>query len=180
MGRRSRFSSARANIKRMNLTLTAVVLMACLAPAAVAQRSLGYWYVAPGGLSSPGHTALTIQMGGGGELALAKGVSLGVEGGAVALWHDYIHSMQGEGSLNGYYHFRHSRQARWDPFVTGGYSVLFRRGAKSLGNFGGGLNYWFADTVAFRFEFRDQVQTGPATLHYWGARVGFSFSAVGP
>jgi hypothetical protein len=119
-------------------------------------------------------------MGGGGELALAKGVSLGIEGGAVALAHDYINTVQGEGSINGYYHFRHSRQARWDPFATGGYSLFFRRGAHSLGNFGGGVNYWFADTVAFRFEFRDQVQGGPATLHYWGARIGFSFSGLAP
>ena len=169
----------------MKLTLTAVLLMACLAPAALAQRTLGYWYVAPGGLTTPGaapsipgHTALTLQMGGGGELALAKGVSLGIEGGAVALAHDYINTVQGEGSLNGFYHFRHSRQARWDPFVTGGYSLFFRRGATSLGNFGGGVNYWFADTVAFRFEFRDQVQGGPATIHYWGARIGFSFSGL--
>ena len=179
MGRiyRPRFS---ANIKRMKLTLTAVLLSACLAPAALAQRTLGYWYVAPGGLTSSGVTAFTIQMGGGGELAVAKGVSLGIEGGAVGVKRDYIHSLKGEGSLNGYYHFRHARDARWDPFVTGGYSLFFRRGATSLGNFGGGFNYWFGETVAFRLEFRDQVQGGPAAIHYWGARVGFSFSQVAP
>ncbi len=166
----------------MKLTLTAVLLVTCLTPAALAQRSLGYWYVAPGGLASSGSTAVTIQLGGGGELALsklAKGLSVGFEGGAVGAMHNYTGTVQGEASLNGYYHFLRARDSRWDPFATGGYSLFFRQGAHSLGNFGGGFNYWFAETVAFRCEFRDQVG-GPGTLHYWGMRLGFSFSRLSP
>jgi hypothetical protein len=164
----------------MRLILAAVVLLPCLSTAAFAQRSLFYWYLAPGGATSSGHTALTLQMGGGGELAIAKGVSVGLEAGAIGLAHSYTDSVQAEASFNGYYHFRHSRDARWDPFVTGGYSLFVRRGAASLGNFGGGFNYWFADHIGFRAEFRDQVTGGPAAVHYWGARVGLSFTHLSP
>ena len=136
--------------------------------------------MAPGGLTSSGITKFTIQMGGGGELAVGKGVSLGFEGGAVGVKRDYIHTLQGEASLNGYYHFRHSRDSRWDPFATGGYSLFFRRGTTNQGNFGGGFNYWFGETVGFRFEVRDQMQGGPVAMHYWGCRVGFSFSRLSP
>jgi hypothetical protein len=164
----------------MRLILAAVALLPCLSTAALAQRSLFYWYLAPGGVTSSGSTQFTAQMGGGGELAIAKGVSVGIEAGAVGLWHHFTDSVLGEASVNGYYHFRHSRQARWDPFVTGGYSLFFRRGASNLGNFGGGLNYWFADHLAFRAEFRDQVSGGPAAVHYWGARFGLSFTHLSP
>ena len=164
----------------MRPIFSALLLISLLPAAALAQRSLGYWYVAPGGLTSSGVTAFTMQIGGGGEIALRKGVALGIEGGVVGVKREFFHSLQGEGAVNGYYHFNHSREARWDPFVTGGYSMLFRKGVSNLGNFGGGFNYWFAENVAFRFEFRDQVLGGPATTHYWGGRVGLSFTRLSP
>jgi hypothetical protein len=164
----------------MRPILTAALWVACLPGLALAQRSLGYWFVAPGGLTSSGTTAFDIHMGGGGELAIGKGFSAGIEAGAVGLRHDYTHSVQGVVSANGYYHFRPARDVRWDPFVTGGYSLFFRRGASNLGNFGGGVNYWFLRHVAFRLEFRDHVAGGGSTVHYWGARFGLSFTETSP
>ncbi len=145
----------------------------------MAQRSLGYFYMAPGGMTSSGVTTFTVQAGAGGEVALRKGITLGIEGGVVGPQKEYFHNLQGEGSLNGYYHFYHSRDSRWDPFVTAGYSMFFRHDIKNLANFGGGFNYWFGENVAFRCEFRDQVQGSP-TAHFWGARVGLSFTRLSP
>lgn len=144
------------------------------------QRSLGYWFAAPGGVTAAGHSTFTIHLGGGGEFALRKGFTAGIEGGAVGPTTEYTRNVMGVGSLNGYYHFRHSRTAQLDPFVTGGYSLFFRHGTANLGNFGGGLNYWFLPTVALRTEFRDHVTGGPLRIHYWGLRLGLSFSAFEP
>jgi hypothetical protein len=157
------------------LALTTVLITT----SASAQRSMGYWFVAPGALTAAGHNSFTIHMGGGGEFAIWKGISGGIEGGAVGLAHDYTDSVQGVASANAYYHFFHSRDARLDPFVTGGYSLFFRHGASSLGNFGGGLNYWIWKTAAVRVEFRDHVSGGP-TAHYWGFRLGMSFTGFWP
>jgi hypothetical protein len=164
----------------MRPILAAALLIPCLSIAALAQRSLGYWFVAPGGRTSSGVTGFDIHMGGGGELALGKGVSAGIELGAVGLRRDYTNSVQGVVSANGYYHFQSSHSARWDPFVTGGYSLFFRRGASNLGNFGGGVNYWFANHVAVRLELRDHSAGGANMVHYWGARLGLSFTQTSP
>ena len=163
----------------MRLLAWLALLAAAFAATASAQRSLGYWYIAPGGVTAAGHTGLLIDMGGGGELALGKGIAAGVELGAIGPKHSYTSNVMGQGSLNGYYHFRHSKDARLDPFVTGGYSLFFRRGTANLGNFGGGLNAWFTNTLAFRFEFRDHVLPGVPT-HYWGIRMGMSFTSLEP
>jgi len=42
-------------------------------------------------------------------------------------------------------------------------------------NFGGGLQYWFADRVGVRFEFRDHIFTGILNHHYPQGRIGIVF-----
>jgi hypothetical protein len=140
---------------------------------------MGYWFIAPGAVTSAGHNSFSVHMGGGGEFAIWKGISAGIEGGAVGLAHNYTNSVQGVASANGYYHFR-PRDARLDPFATVGYSLFFRHGASSLVNFGGGLNYWIWRTAAVRVEVRDHVYSGPTTIHFWGIRLGMSFTDMSP
>ncbi len=154
-------------------------LSAC--SSARAQRSLGYWFIAPGALTARAHSDFTLHMGGGGELALPKGFSAGIEAGALGPTHNYSDNVLGVASLNGYYHFRHSRSAVVDPFVTAGYSLFFRHGTNNLANFGGGLNYWIWRGVGVRTEFRDHVYTGGGpTLHFWNFRFGLSFTEFSP
>ena len=50
-----------------------------------AQSSSGYVYFAPGGLTAGSQTAMTFQMGAGGDFILGRGVGLGAEIGAVGL-----------------------------------------------------------------------------------------------
>ncbi len=151
-----------------------------LSSAAWAQRSMGYWFVAPGVRTLGGYNSFTIHMGGGGEFAIAKGISAGIEGGAVGLKSDYTHSVTGVASVNGYYHFFHAKDARFDPFVTGGYSLFFRSGTENFGNYGGGINYWFDRHLAVRVEVRDHVNANPGRAHFWGVRMGLSFTAFQP
>lgn len=147
---------------------------------AAAQRTTGYWFLAPGAATAAGHSSATLHMGGGAEFSIWKGISAGVEGGAVANTRNYTGTVQGVGSVNGYYHFLRTRGSRFDPFVTGGYSLLFRRGTANLANYGGGLNYWIWKTAAFRLEVRDHVYGNSPTLHYWGVRFGMSFTELAP
>jgi hypothetical protein len=141
---------------------------------------MGYWFVAPGAASSQGKNPVTVQAGGGGEIAIRYGVSVGFEGSALGLKRDYTGTVAAVGSANAYYHFFHAKDARFDPFVTGGYSALIRNGTHSLGNYGAGLNYWFSRHMALRTEVRDQVYTTGPTIHYWGVRIGMSFTEFQP
>jgi hypothetical protein len=142
---------------------------------ASAQRSNGYFFVAPGG-SSGRSTDATLHIGGGGEIVLGKGIGLGAEIGALGPTKEFS-DVFGVFSLNGYYHFSRSGQGRkLDPFVTGGYTLFFRTGRANLANVGGGVNYWFHDRIGLRLEFRDQIRTpGGGTLHFWNVRAGIAF-----
>ena len=157
-----------------NITL-ALILLAAWSAAASAQSSNGYVFFAPGGLTCCSHTAMTLHLGVGGEAAIGKGVGVGAEIGALGPRRYFTDNVVGIFSPNGYYHFVHGKSGKADPFVTAGYTMLFRSGHANLFNFGGGVNYWFHSKVAARFEFRDHVyHSGPA-LHYWGFRFGVAF-----
>jgi hypothetical protein len=104
----------------MRLFAAFILLMAIGSGAALAQRSQGYWFIAPGGATANGNTAFTMHMGGGGEIGLWKGIAVGVEVGALGPRQRFTDNVLGVASLNGYYHFRPSKTARIDPFATGG------------------------------------------------------------
>jgi hypothetical protein len=138
------------------------------------KRGQGYVFVAPGAISSSGTTA-TLHFGVGGEGLVHKGLGIGGEIG-------YLGSARGlqEGvglfSANGSYHFKNAgAYGKLVPFVTGGYSLIFRGGKTNGVNFGGGVNYWFREGVGLRLEFRDQVFTQGETTHYYGFRIGLVF-----
>src|SRR5262245_1083422 len=151
----------------MNRSGLLLCLLLLSGSVAVGQRSNGYWYVAPGGSTSGGQTHFMIQLGGGGEFALGRGIGFGIEGAAVGPTDNYTDGVFGIASANGYYHFYPSKSARIDPFATAGYSLAFRKGTASVINYGGGLNYWLWENVALRFEFRDQVFADGLTPHVW-------------
>jgi hypothetical protein len=159
----------------------AIILFTAICPGLMlAQRSQGYWFIAPGGATANGNTRFTIHMGGGGEVGIWKGIAAGVEVGALGPREHFTDNVLGVASLNGYYHFRPSKTARFDPFATAGYSLFFRSGTANLANVGAGVNYWFQDHLAFRLEFRDHIDRGPLTTHYWGVRMGLSFTNLWP
>lgn len=162
--------------------LRASLWILLLAGAAWAQGSNGYVFFAPGGVSCCGHTAMTVQFGAGGEAVLGWGIGVGAEIAALGTRQDFADSVVGAFSPNGYYHFVHGRRAKADPFVTAGYTLLFRSGHTNLFNFGGGVNYWFRPKLGARVEFRDFVYHSGGgfgfngtTINYWGVRVGLAF-----
>ncbi len=157
----------------------ALLLLAVSWAAAWAQHSNGYVFFAPGAIVGGGGGAMTFHLGGGGEGILGRGIGVGVELGALGprAFSDAL----GVLSANGYYHFRHGKHHKVDPFVTGGYSLFFRGGTMNMYNFGVGANYWFSDRLGFRLELRDQLGSwcGCYTANFPSLRFGLSLRSGG-
>jgi hypothetical protein len=181
--------------------LIAAAVLLLMAPAvASAQggehqyRGQGYFVFGMGTASAGGEAPdlFVVSAGGGGEFFVYKGLGMGAEA-------SYAHLGRGpdlqawiaSGDLS--YHFdRNARRGKTDPFVVLGVSGFFpTRGlpagnsvffpdesgrGEPAGNFGGGVNLWFAKRVGLRFEVRDYIQeyasSGPG--HDVSFRVGIS------
>ena len=83
----------------------------------------------------------------------------------------------GIASFNAYGHlFNALGDKNIDPFVTGGYSIVFRNFAANGVNVGGGINYWFREKVglvlAGRFAHATVQSVGTNFLE---VRIGLTF-----
>jgi hypothetical protein len=128
----------------------------------------GYIFFAPGVAS--GRTTGFMHAGGGGE-ALIKRVGIGGEIGYLTPWR-YLSEGIGVGSVNGSFNLKPGKVS---PFVTGGYTLVFRNGTASGYNFGGGVHYWLTERAAIRFEVRDNVVRDFHDQHFVGFRIGVTF-----
>jgi hypothetical protein len=162
-------------IKKLAPSIFACALFVAMACSLAAQPSHGYVFFTPGGASCCGHTSMTMQFGAGGEYVIKKGIGIGAEIGALGFTRQFGDTVMGTFSPNGYYHFVHGQDVKADPFVTGGYTLMFRSGHANLANFGGGMNYWFHPRLGARLEFRDHVNTTGSIVHFWGFRFGVAF-----
>jgi hypothetical protein len=111
-------------------------------------------------------------LGVGGEGVHRSGLGVGGELAYATPWRSFTAGL-GIFSLNGAYHF--ARQSRLDPFVTGGYSLIFRSGHINTFNLGGGVNYWFHEHMGLKLDFRDHIDArGGSAVHLWAFRVGLN------
>ncbi len=131
----------------------------------------GYLFVGFGAINA---VEGTLHFGGGGEVNLFKGLGFGAEIGYLAP-KGYLGEGVGVLSLDGQYTFGTGGPGRVRPFLTGGYSLVFRSGHANAINFGGGIHYWFARHAGLRLEFRDHVSPDLWDAHAWQGRVGFDF-----
>ena len=156
-----------------------VLLLLAMPGLAAAQTSTsaghGYVFFAPGGATGRGFTTSTLNLGGGGEAFVAENFAVGSEIGA--LWPtENFGAALGLFSVNGAYHFGRSAEGRKAvPFVTGGYSLLFREETSNLYNLGAGVDYWFREKLGLRLEFRDHIWNPGTTVHLWQVRIGMTF-----
>ncbi|MEK6409013.1 MAG: outer membrane beta-barrel protein [Acidobacteriota bacterium] len=135
-------------------------------------RGWGYGFGGVGGASGSGSSTAFFSVGAGGEGLVYKGLGLGAEVGYIA---PFRSAGDGIGILSPdvSYHFSNG-SSKLVPFVTGGYSLAFRNGTSSGGNFGGGVQYWMKDHLGLRVEFRDHVFSSDSP-HFFQFRVGLSF-----
>ena len=152
----------------------AVLALAMTAPL-MAQTSHGYVYFAPGGATSSGYTAMTVNLGFGGEARIVSHLGAGAEAGVLAFRQDFAGSVMGTVSPTGYVHLVGSKEAKIDPFIGGGYSLFFRNYHENLVHFGGGVNFWPKRHLGVKIEVRDHVNTRYNAIHFWGFRFGLAF-----
>jgi len=157
--------------------LVFVILLALLPPiAAVAQSKerggQGYVFVAPGSSTEGGSS---LHFGVGGEGLVYKGLGVGGEIGYLGASRELSAGI-GVLSPNVSYHFLNaSKSGKFAPFITGGYSLLFRSGVVHAVDFGGGAHYWFKDRVGLRLEFRDYIPAHADLPNFFGFRIGLAF-----
>ena len=128
----------------------------------------GYVFFAPGVEASSGSGFL--HVGGGGE-ARIKRFGIGAEIGYLSAGR---YREDGVATASSNISFQLA-PGKWSPFVTGGYTLFLRSGGYGHvhgGNFGGGVNYWFKQRTALRFEVRDNVLHDE---HLVGFRIGLTF-----
>lgn len=157
----------------MRRLVSTIIFLAILPTLAHAQsderKGWGYLFGGAGG-ASESSTAF-LHTGGGGEGLIYKGLGVGAE---VGYFTPFSRFGDGFGilSVDVAHHF--NRNEKLVPFVTGGYSLAFRGGSSSGGNFGGGVQYWATDRVGLRFEFRDHIFSSDSP-HFYSFRAGITF-----
>lgn len=157
----------------ISLLVLSATLLHAQTPSSPEYRGHGYAFGAVGGAT--GSSDPLFHVGAGGERLLYKGFGVGGELGY--LWVGESPDVGlGVLSADAQYHFlKASRSGKVVPFVTGGYSLLFRSGALNGVNLGGGVNYWFKERVGLRFEVRDHFLPQNVDTHFVGFRVGITF-----
>ena len=117
-----------------------------------------------------------LHLGGGGDLLITDRVAIGGDIGFIGPI-DYPEGGLGLAAINASYRFGQPT-SRTRPFLTGGYSVLFREGRLSGLNFGAGLDRWLSGRLGVRVEFRDHIplfSEGGFDAHLVDVRVGLIF-----
>lgn len=146
------------------------ILALPLAAQEVQQRVQGYTYMGLMG-SNEINFGQMLNPGIGADVFVYKGLAANVDVGYTGYYNNFANEGFGIFSPNVSYHFRKS--ARFDPFVTAGYSMAFRSWTYNMGNYGGGFTCWFAKHAGFRFEARDH-RDGSENF-FTALRFGISF-----
>ena len=116
-----------------------------------------------------------MHFGGGGEFDFYKGIGFAIDVGYMAPTR-HLGSGIGILSPNGRYAFRRSADSKLVPYVPAGYSLLFPPDTVNAFNFGGGIDYWFANRYGLKVEFRDHILTDCSyDCHAYQIRTGLSF-----
>ena len=134
----------------------------------------GYIFAAPGASLGDGPSEGSLHLGGGGEVFVSRKFAVGGEIGYAAPFSSFRDGL-GVVSGNAAYHFGREKDRKLVPFLTGGYSLLFRDGTANAVNFGGGFNYWFKQRHGLRIEVRDHVRLTGETSHLLGVRIAWAF-----
>lgn len=152
--------------------LSALIIILLSAPAAAQtgfRKGWLYGYSGFGGTAS----AISFHAGGGGELLMAGEFGIGVDAGHFTSTAAHVDNSLNILSANASYHFGGRNPLRkLIPFATGGVSL--GNGRSGGANFGGGIQYWIGERVAFRLEFREHLFSSDTPLIY-GFHPGLAF-----
>ena len=166
--------------------LAGVGILSIPAKADAQQQVLGYGYgfAGPAAVSNVGIRSVAVNAGGGGELWLGGGLSVGGELGILnfpaveqrtsCCVDSASSATEMLFSVNASRHFGSSDgETKWRPFITGGLSVV--PGEVGLLNAGGGAERWISPHAGIRLEVRDQFLFMANSSVLLGFRVGVVF-----
>lgn len=137
-------------------------------------KGQGYVFQGVGASAYRQYAEVLGATGGGGEGVFWKGLGAGADISA-AYPYRYVRGAIGLASVSAVYHFTAGREdTKWDPFVLGGYTLMFRSGTAHAYHVGGGMTYWFHRRLGARVEFRDQ-RDRYSELAFPVVRFGISF-----
>ena len=151
-------------------------------PKASGYTSQGYAQFGVGGCSiGVGHLVsigcgAVLNVTSGGEGFVYRGLAAGGEGGYGWISGNFKDGV-GMFSANPAYHFKGQGRSRaLVPFITGGYSMLFRDGHVNGFNAGGGATWWTGAHFGVRCEGRiHHFGVGPLGANVYMFRIGPSF-----
>ena len=113
----------------------------------------GYGFASVGAAYEPGGGGEgMMHFGVGGEATLLGGFGPAVEIGYASTFDGW-----GLGVFSPGFVYAFNRDRATVPFVTGGYTLLFKQSTAPGFFFGGGINHWIGDRWGIRIEGRDQV-----------------------
>ena len=117
-----------------------------------------------------------LNLAGGGEGFVYRGLAIGGESGYGWISGSFKDGV-GMFSVNPAYHFKGRGISRaLVPFVTAGYSMLFRDGVVNGFNAGGGATWWPGTHLGLRIEGRiHHFEPGPLGVNVYMFRIGPSF-----
>jgi hypothetical protein len=141
-------------------------------------RASGFFFVAPGQRHDTGSS--TLQIGGGAEGYVYKGLGFGADIGALRTFSTTgTGNWSGMMTLNTLYNFNTTDMSKISPFIIGGLTLIPAFDVPGGVNIGGGLQYWFRNGIGMRVEFRDHILTGMSNHHYPQGRIAIVFRRSG-
>ncbi|MFM8395757.1 MAG: hypothetical protein ACKOB4_17715 [Acidobacteriota bacterium] len=133
-----------------------------------------YGYLTAGGGTTTDGGAI-VSLAGGADLFVYRQLAVSGELGAI-FPPSSIGSVVGVLSPNLTWYLRPGGgSGRVAPFITGGYSLIFRQGTINGLNFGGGLTWWFKEGLGLRVEARDYFGVSDPGHHLVQVRAGLAF-----
>lgn len=135
--------------------------------------SHAYGYMGFNGAGSDFNESLTFGVGG--DAVLYHGLGLGGDIGYL-FPRSAFRSGVGVLTIGPLYSFRDRYfGGKLVPFVAGGYAAVFRDSGSNLFQYGGGVTYWFNDSLGVRADLRDYRFTESARSHFVSFRLGIAF-----
>lgn len=143
-------------------------------------RPSAFSYVAPGGVAVNQGGSSSLEIGGGGNVFIYRGLGLEADVGALRFGSrdaqgQRVHRWTGMFTLDVIYAFQWSAEQKVCPFLIAGATGIPVFDVSGGYNFGGGIHYWFGRNYGLRMEFRDHVRSGIRTYHDIQARIALAF-----
>lgn len=158
-------------MKRWTILLVPLLAMGSLLGQPHQGRGAGFGYASLGAATEGHGSEAFWAFGGGGEYVASSGLGLRLDVGV--LTDSGLDEAVGIFTPGVLFEFKPER--RTAPFVTTGYTLLFRSGTANGLHFGAGVRHWFRERFGIRFEVRDDVLFPDGAFHFISGRVSFLF-----